>query len=107
MYLRTTVIAMVEIKTQEKQQKKKVVTKGDMEHKAHLNSETVAEFLIALGKQMKEEKKVTIETEEWKIPFEFREPIELEIDYEGHGEKELEIEIEMKEKKKEEAPTVS
>ncbi|MFP3872475.1 MAG: amphi-Trp domain-containing protein [Candidatus Natronoplasma sp.] len=87
--------------------KKRVITEGDMEHEVYLDREQIADFLEGLAKQLREGDKVTIKTEEWELPFTFRDPIELEIDYEGYGEKELEIEIEMKEKKEEEAPTVS
>ncbi len=97
---------MAEIKTEDKEQKR-IVTEGDMEHEAYLEREKIAEFLIELGKQMKEQDKVNIETQEWKIPFKFRSPVKLEIDFEGYGERELEIELEMKGKDEEEAPTVS
>ncbi len=86
---------------------KKVITEGDLEHEVYLNREQTAEFLIALGEQMKEGDEVTVETGDWRIPFKFREPIELEIDFEGYGERELEIELEMKGKREDEAPQVS
>lgn len=98
---------MAEIPDQEKEQKKRVIEEGDMEHEVYLNSEQIAEFLISLGEQMKKGDKVTVKTPEWEIPFRFREPIELEIDYEGYGEKELEIELEFKGKREDSAPTVS
>ncbi len=73
-----------------------MITEGNMEWETHLSKEQVADFLIALGEQMKKGDEITVKTDEWEIPFKFREPIELEIEYEGYGEKELEIEIELK-----------
>ncbi|MFO8110156.1 MAG: amphi-Trp domain-containing protein [Thermoplasmata archaeon] len=86
---------MAEIQTEENNAKR-VIIEGDIEWKVHLSREQVADFLIALGEQMKKGDDITVETKDWEIPFKFREPIELEIEYEGHGEKELEIEIELK-----------
>ncbi len=97
---------MVEIKS-DTEEKKKVVTDGDMEHEVYLEGEDIADFLIKLGEQMKEKDEVTIETDKWKIPFKFRSPVKLEIDFEGYGDRELEIEVEMKGKKEEKAPSVS
>lgn len=98
---------MAEIPTEEKKEEKRVITEGEFEHEAYLNREQIADFLIALGEQMKEGDEITVNTDEWKIPFKFRDPIELEIDYEGYGEKELEIELEFKEKQEGEAPQIS
>ncbi len=86
---------MAELPTEEKSTRR-VITEGNMEWETHLNREQVADFLIALGEQMKKGDEITVKTDEWEIPFKFREPIELEIEYEGYGEKELEIEIELK-----------
>ncbi len=87
--------------------KKRLVKEGDFEHEVYLDKLQIADFLESLAKQMREGDTVTIKTDDWELPFTFREPIELEIDYEGYGEKELEIEIEMKEKRDGQAPTVS
>ena len=95
-----------EIPSKEKK-KKRIITEGDMEHEVYLNSDQMADFLIALGEQMKKGDKVTVKTSEWEIPFTFREPIELDIDFEGYGERELEIEIEFKGKREDEAPEIS
>ncbi|MFW5902490.1 MAG: amphi-Trp domain-containing protein [archaeon] len=97
---------MVQIKSK-KEKEKKLVTEGEMEHEVYLEREDIADFLISLGEQMKEKDEVTIETENWKIPFKYRSPVKLEIDFEGHGDRELEIEVEMKGKNEEKAPNVS
>ncbi len=97
---------MVQLKSK-KEHEKRIIENGNMEHEVYLDKQDIGDFLIQLGKQMQEQDEVTIETENWKIPFKFRTPIKLEIDFEGNGEKELEIEIEMKGKKEEKAPTIS
>jgi len=97
---------MVQIKSKEKGGKR-IIESGDMEHEVYLEKEDLADFLIKLANQMKEQDEVTVETNEWKIPFKFRTPVKLEIDFEGNGEKELEIEVELKSKRDEEAPTIS
>lgn len=84
-----------------------VITKGDIEWETHLNKEQLADFLISLGEQLKKGDEITVKTNEWEIPFKFREPIELEIEFEGHGDKELEIEIEFKGKRNGDPPTIS
>jgi len=79
---------------------KRIISNEDIEWKTHLNKEQVADFLIALGEQMKKGDEVKVKTSEWELPFSFREPVELKVDYEGAGaEKELEIEIELKSKR--------
>lgn len=97
---------MTELPTQENKQRR-VITEGDIEWEVHLNKEQVADFLISLGEQLKKGDKLTVKTQDWEIPFEFREPIEVEIEFEGHGDKELEIEIEFKGKRKGDAPQIS
>lgn len=98
---------MVEIPTEKKEEKKRTITEGEMEWEVYLDKEQMADFLIALGGQLKKGDTLTISTKNWEIPFEFREPIELEIEFEGYGERELEIEIEFKGKLNDKAPDVS
>lgn len=86
---------------------KRVVREGDMEYEVYLDKEQVADFLESMAKQLREGDTVTIETDEWEIPFKFRDNIELDIDFEGYGERELEIEIEFKGKREDKAPSVS
>ncbi|MFP4143156.1 MAG: amphi-Trp domain-containing protein [Thermoplasmata archaeon] len=86
---------------------KRVVREGDLEHEVYLNKEQMADFLESMAKQLREGDTLTIETENWEIPFTFRDNIELEIDFEGYGERELEIELEFKGKRDQSAPTIS
>lgn len=92
---------------EQKEEGKRVVKEGDLEHEIYLNKSQVADFLESVAKQLREGDTLTIETSEWKIPFKFRDEIELDIDFEGYGERELEIEIEFKGKRDDEAPTIS
>ena len=91
----------------ESEGEKRVVEEGDLEHEVYLNKEQVADFLESMAKQLREGDTVTIKTEEWELPFTFRDNIELDIDFEGYRERELEIEIEFKGKREDEAPTIS
>ncbi|MFO8018799.1 MAG: amphi-Trp domain-containing protein [Promethearchaeia archaeon] len=86
---------------------KRVVKEGDLEHEVYLNKEQAADFLESMAKQLREGDTVTIETDEWELPFKFRDTIELEIEFEGNGERELEIEIEFKGKREDKPPKVS
>lgn len=86
---------------------KKVVRDGDLEHEVYLNKEQMADFLESMAEQLRDGDTITVHTEEWELPFEFRDNIELSIDFEGYGEKELEIEIEFKGKREDTPPTVS
>jgi|GEM_PF-1001949 len=87
--------------------KKRVVKDGDLEHEVYLNKEQMADFLESMAEQLRNGDTLTINTEEWELPFKFRDNIELDIDFEGYGERELEIEIEFKGKREDEPPTVS
>lgn len=79
---------------------RRVLGNENIEWKTHLNREQIADFLIALGEQMKKGDEVKVKTSDWELPFSFREPVELKVEYEGAGaEKELEIEIELKSKR--------
>lgn len=101
-------VKMAEIPNEtEGEDKKRVVKEGDLEHEVYLNKEEIAEFLASMAKQLREGDTVTIETEDWELPFKFRDNIELDIDFEGYGERELEIEIEFKGKREDKAPSIS
>lgn len=70
------------------------VTEGFFEREVHLSREATAAFLRELADQIESDTSVTISSEEWEIPFEYREPVEVEIEYEGGREAELEVEFE-------------
>ncbi|MFB6193484.1 MAG: amphi-Trp domain-containing protein [Halobaculum sp.] len=78
----------------------------DFEEEYRLSAAEVGEFLVALGEGLQEGEELTVETDEWELPFAFGEPVGLEVDYEGVGEPELEIEVEIPGKTDEDAPNV-
>jgi hypothetical protein len=49
---------------------------------------------------------VTLSTDEWELPFDFGDPVEVEIDFEGVGEPELEIDVKLPGRTEESAPAV-
>ncbi len=98
---------MPEIPDDSEEEEKRVVEDGDLEHEVYLDKEQTADFLESLAQQVREGDEVTIKTDEWELPFKFRDNIELDIDFEGYGERELEIEFEFKGKREEKAPNVS
>lgn len=70
-----------------------VIAGRNFEQEYRLDASEAGEFLIALGEQLRDGDELSIETDEWELPFAFGEPVELEIDFEGVGEPELEIEL--------------
>jgi amphi-Trp domain-containing protein len=84
-----------------------VIREGrEFEQEYRLSAAEAGEFLVGIGEQLQEGDELTIETEEWELPFSFGEPVELEIDFEGVGDPELEIEVELPGKTDEDAPGV-
>jgi len=67
----------------------------NFEQEYRLDASEVGEFLVALGEQLRDGDELTISDEEWELPFQFGEPVELEVDFDGMDEPELEIEIEI------------
>jgi amphi-Trp domain-containing protein len=82
-------------------------TGRDFEHAYRLDAAEVGAFLIDLGEQLRDADEVTIEDDEWALPFAFGEPIGLEIDFEGVGEPELEIELELPGRTDKKAPDIA
>ena len=78
----------------------------DFEQEYRLDASEAGEFLIRLGKQLRDDDELTIVDDEWELPFAFGAPVGLEIDFEGVGEPELEIELEIPGRTDEKAPDV-
>lgn len=78
----------------------------EFEREYTLDATAVGVFLAELGEQLQSDDEVTLQTDEWELPFEFGEPVELEIDFEGAGQPELEIEVEIPGKTTDDAPDV-
>lgn len=79
----------------------------DFEQEFRLDTDAAGAFLEKLGKQLQDGDRLTISTDEWELPFEFGEPVELEVDFGGVGEPVLEIEVEIPGRSRDEAPDVS
>jgi amphi-Trp domain-containing protein len=75
------------------------ITDGYFEREVHLSRDSTATFLHELADQLDAGTELTISSDDWRIPFEFREPIEVEVEFTSHRGKELEIEIEFEEPK--------
>lgn len=78
----------------------------DFEQEYRLDASEAGEFLIAVGEQLRDGDELTIVEDEWKLPFAFGEPVELEVDFEGMGEPTLELELELPGRTDEQAPDV-
>ncbi|MXV64343.1 amphi-Trp domain-containing protein [Natronorubrum sp. JWXQ-INN-674] len=78
----------------------------NFEREYRLDASDAGEFLIALGKQLRDGDELTISDDEWTLPFAFGEPIELEIDFDGVDEPELEIELELPGRTDDSAPRI-
>lgn len=78
----------------------------DFEQEYRLSAAETGRFLVAIGEQLQQGNELTITDEEWKLPFTFGEPVELEVDFEGYEEQELEIEVEIPGAADETAPSV-
>jgi amphi-Trp domain-containing protein len=77
----------------------------NFEEEFHLDAEEAGRFLVDLGEQLRSGDELTVETDEWELPFSFDEPVDVEIDFEGVGDPELEIEVELR-GTTDDAPTV-
>ena len=76
-----------------------VITDGYFEREVHLSRTSTATFLRELADQVEAGNELTVSSDDWRIPFAFREPIEVEVEFTSHRGKELEIEIEFNEPK--------
>jgi amphi-Trp domain-containing protein len=72
----------------------RTVTDGYFEREVRLSREATAGFLRDLADQIEDEPRLTISTDEWEIPFEFDEPIEVEVEFVGETHRQLELELE-------------
>ncbi|ARS90706.1 amphi-Trp domain-containing protein [Natrarchaeobaculum aegyptiacum] len=83
-----------------------ITTGRNFEQEFRLDASDAGSFLIELGEQLRDGDELTIETDEWELPFAFGDPVELEIEFEGVGEPTLEIELELPGRTDETAPEV-
>lgn len=78
----------------------------DFEQEYRVSAAEAGRFLVDVGKQLQQGEDMTLTTDEWKLPFTFGEPVELEVEFEGYGEQELELELEIPGATDETAPSV-
>lgn len=78
----------------------------DFEQEYRLGAAEAGQFLVEIGEKLQQGDELTITDEEWKLPFRFGEPVELEVEFEGYDEQELEIELEIPGTTDETAPSV-
>lgn len=74
-----------------------VITDGYFEREVHLSRTAAATFLRELADQLEAGTELTVSSDDWRIPFAYREPIEVEVEFTSHRGKELEIELEFEE----------
>ncbi|MFA9427149.1 amphi-Trp domain-containing protein [Natronorubrum sp. A-ect3] len=73
---------------------RRVITDGFFEQEVHLSRTETASFLRDIADALEDDASLTVSGSTWEIPFEYREPIEVEIEFGGRRTKELEIELE-------------
>lgn len=58
-----------------------------METSLFLDKQQLGDFLISLGEQVKS-RNLNLNTDDWELPFEFREPVKMEIEFKFKGKRE-------------------
>lgn len=76
---------------------RKTITSGFFEREIRLSSDETAAFLRTLADSIESDTRLTVSGNDWEIPFEYREPIEVEVEFSKQREGELEIEVEFAE----------
>ncbi|AEH35497.1 amphi-Trp domain-containing protein [Halopiger xanaduensis] len=76
---------------------RRTITDGFFEREVYLSRTETAAFLRDLADQLEADTRVTITGDDWEIPFEYRDPIEVEIEFTAQRERELELELEFSE----------
>ncbi|MEM4782599.1 MAG: amphi-Trp domain-containing protein [Halalkalicoccus sp.] len=76
---------------------RKTITSGFFEREVRLSGEETAAFLRNLADAVESDTSITVSGSDWEIPFEYREPIEVEVEFSKKREGELEIEVEFAE----------
>jgi amphi-Trp domain-containing protein len=92
--------------TETEEPERRTITDGFFEEGFYVDAETAGEFLVELGEQLRDEGAVTITGDDWELPFEASDEVELEVEFEGDDDPELEIEIELHGAPDESAPDV-
>lgn len=76
---------------------RKTITSGFFEREIRLSGGETVAFLRNLADAIENDTQITVSGSDWEIPFEYREPIEVEVEFSKQREGELEIEVEFTE----------
>ncbi|SIR72475.1 amphi-Trp domain-containing protein [Natronorubrum thiooxidans] len=82
---------------EDRNHERRTITDGFFEREVYLSRDETAAFLRDLADQIEAETTVTVAGSGWEIPFEYRDPIEVEIEFTKQRDRELEIELEFSE----------
>lgn len=77
--------------------RRRTITSGFFEREIRLSGDETAAFLRNLADAIESDTKLTVSGSDWEIPFEYRDPIEVEVEFSKQREGELEIEVEFTE----------
>lgn len=83
---------MMEISAEKEQEEKKVIS-GDFSQEFYMDRDQVADFLRKVANEVEAGNELKISTNDWELPFKFRDKIEVEIDVD-YDELEIELEFE-------------
>jgi amphi-Trp domain-containing protein len=86
-----------EVNLPDSESEQRTITDGFFEREVYLSREETANFLRNLANQIESERRITISSEKWEIPFEYDSPIEVEVEFAEGDQTELEIEFEFTE----------
>lgn len=75
------------------------IVDGFFEREVYLSGGDTAAFLRTLADAVEDGNELHVSGDDWEIPFEFAEPIEVEIEFSNQSKAELEIEFEFEEPK--------
>lgn len=82
-----------------RERERRTITDGFFEREVYLSRDETAAFLRDLADQIEADTRLTIAGSEWEIPFEYRDPIEVEIEFTKQRDRELEVELEFTERR--------
>jgi amphi-Trp domain-containing protein len=74
-----------------------VITDGFFEREVYLSSRETAAFLRDVADAVETDDELRVSGDDWEIPFQYRDPIEVEVEFTSRNERELEIELEFSE----------
>lgn len=83
---------MVEVPKDESEDKKTI--QGSFSQEFYMGKGEVAALLRNLADEIERGNELTIKTEEWELPFMFRDEVEVEVELDNDKELEIELEFE-------------